>query len=176
VLAYSNDSHMYLHGPTVPRCFACGSVEVIDYVNPVFRLARSGLDWSTTYDGCLIVSERVKAFFGKHALAGAACLPLPSAPGHYRLSARRVLPFDVGRRGTCFGDYCRRCSRHRLVMGSRPVMLQGVTRPLPAGLYRTDVEFGEGDAKAPCFILAPETYRLAITERWRGAVFQVVRA
>jgi hypothetical protein len=175
VIAHHNDSRMYLGGPSVPRCLACGCVEAVDYVNPAFRLVRPELDWSTTHDGCALVSARVKAFFEERGVPGAAFLPLPSSPRHYRLSSRRVLPVDLGRQRTCFGDYCARCSRHRVVAGSHLVVLMGVTRPLPAGLYRTDVEFGEGDGKAPCFILAPETYRLAAVERWRGAVFQPVR-
>jgi hypothetical protein len=146
VFGEDNDGYMYLDAPEVARCPGCGRVADPEFVNPRFTLGKGcDLDWSTTYDGCRIVSARVRAECLAAAYGGMRFLGLPAAPSFFRLLVDRVVEFDAERRRTRFTDLCDVCGRYRSVTGATPVFLNRAPAPWAPGFYRTDVEFGTGD-------------------------------
>jgi hypothetical protein len=175
VFGEDNDSYMYHDAPGVKRCPGCGYHLDPTFVDPGFRLVRRGFDLSYTYDGCCIASERVKTFCERQGYPGMTFLPLPSTPGFFRLIVDRVVEFDAVRRETRFGSNCPVCGRPESVAGLTPVFLREGT-VLNEGFYRTDLEFGTGDERSPCLLVAPSTFMRVARERWRGAYFKEIRA
>lgn len=159
VVGQDNDSYMYYGDPAAPRCPKCGYVVDREYVNPGFKLNMKRYDLSHTYDGCTIVSASFKEFCEREKYSGVRFLLIGSTPEFYRLRLDNVVDFDAERRGTRFGRRCSQCDKYKSVIGATPCYLKGLARPLADGLYRTDLEFGDGDEKEYCIIVGVETAR-----------------
>ncbi|MGB3410169.1 MAG: hypothetical protein WBA45_03140 [Microthrixaceae bacterium] len=144
-----NDSYMLQGDMPHPACSACGYVTDHEWIDPSFRLRKPALDAGYTYDGYLIVSERLRSVVGDR---GALYDVLPSEPGHFSLRADEEVRFDTVRRRTRFEGLCETCGRYEAVAGATPVFLID-QQPLPDRLVRTDIEFGSGDEKGPLLLL-----------------------
>jgi hypothetical protein len=136
-----------------PRCPKCGVKTDRYWIDPGFVLRKRGFDASYTYDGYLIVTERLRSLLEKGT---ARFLTLPSEPGFHVLVAEEVVPFDSGRRQTRFEQWCDLCERYAVVAGATPAFLD-VSRPLPGWVYRTDIEFGSGNEQHPLTVVGPGT-------------------
>ncbi len=140
------------HGPTSRG--RCQHVIDLGVVNPEMKLPPATPDVSFTYDGYLIVSERVRSILD----CDGELLPLPAAPGFYSVAPTDQVAFDAVRRKTRFEDPCPVCGDFQSVVGATPVYLL-VDAPLGAGLYRTDICFGS-ELRWPLVVVGP---RLAET-------------
>jgi hypothetical protein len=124
-------------------------VESHDWLDPSFVLNRSDLDISITYDGYIIVSGQFRQVAGE---AGVEYRALSAAPGFYDFRVSNAVAFDTARRETKFVDPCPQCKRFRSIVGATPVFLRElVDGSVP--FYRTDLEFGNGDAKHPILLV-----------------------
>lgn len=144
-----NGGYMLSGAGGVPRCGVCGCALTHDWINPSYVLPGTTFDFSATYDGYSIVSERFRGVLGEE---NAVYRELPSQVGFFALYATRVVEFDVKRRQTSFEDFCNGCSRYRHVAGATPVFVVGDI-PLPDVLVRTDVEFGSNDERHPLLLI-----------------------
>jgi len=76
-------------------CPTCGRVLDRDLWERKFRLRKKKLDFSVTYDGYTIVSEKAKTFFEERKVDGLRFVPLPSAKGKYWLDEYGVPQLEV---------------------------------------------------------------------------------
>jgi hypothetical protein len=158
--APDNDSYMLSDEGAYPACPTCGLATDRTWIDPEFRPAVGRFDASYTYDGYLIVSERLRSVAESPQ---ARFISLPSAPGFYSLVIEAVVPFDVERRNTVFEKPCATCGRFYAVAGATPVFLK-LEDPVPDELFRTDVEFGTGNEQCPIPVLGQ-----GLAERLRSA-------
>lgn len=160
------------------RCPRCGFLLDRDELDPEFSLdieegevidygtgeieeavthadAKRVFDFSYTYDLRPIVSARFR-----DAVLGSCSTPvqfadLPREAGFFVLRPIEELEWDVDRAGSRFGERCRRCGQHAYAVGPgssvrHPDRIEG------NGIYRSDVEFGDGDEKHPLVIVGDE--------------------
>jgi hypothetical protein len=147
-----NDSYMIGAGDAFPACAACGRLTDPYWVNPAFRLRRPHLDISYTYDGFMIVSEEFRAL---SAAEGVQFVAVPMTPRHFHLVVEPIVAFDAERRHTRFDDWCEGCNRFNLTIGATPPFIRENQR-LSDRLYRTDLEFGEGNRMHPMILMGPD--------------------
>ena len=143
-----------LHPATCPTC---GRKTDPDYVDPTFKVRKWSFEFSSTYDGYTIVSDRFRKFCRSRRLPGMKFVKLPAAPGFFWLRLSRVLPFDVKRRGTRVSLWCPTCRHFHSVAGATPAFIWGLKKPLKRGFYRTDLEFASGSEQSPLEIVGIET-------------------
>lgn len=170
--ALDNDSYMYRTWKTAVRCPVCGTVLDHTALNPDFKLRRDVYDVSYTQDGACIVSELVKRVLS--AYEGVDLDRLPHDGGFYLLNVARVVRFDSVRRQTRFENFCDGCERFRQVAGATPAFLRGVHKQLPAGIYRTDIEFGSDDERSPLLIVSGDLRDVLNREARKGLFFEEV--
>ncbi len=159
-----NESFMYRGDMNPPACGECGLVTQEAWVDPSFALATRAFDYSYTYDGAAIVSERFKE--AAERFSGSRFESLPSEPGFYVMVVEPTVAFDAERRRTRVEQLCGTCGRYYSVAGAHPVFL--VDRSVPSGFSRTDLEFGTGREQHPVYVADPQTARALEVEGFKG--------
>jgi DNA-directed RNA polymerase subunit RPC12/RpoP len=167
-----NDSYMcascdrvFPDMPGLNVCPKCGYRTDIFYTNPAFKLTRTKFDFSHTYDGACIVSERFKEFCIRHHFESLEFRALPAAKGFYHFIVHRIVPFDTITRKTRFGDLCPTCGFYESVAGATPSFLR-VSAPLADGFWRSDILFGSRNEKHPLIFVGTSTKELMERERF----------
>jgi hypothetical protein len=150
-----NDSFMF-QKHELPRCPACGYKTDFLSHNSNYVLRRKAPDYSTTYDGHYIVSERFRQFCRRQKYTGLEFGQFKNDPNHFDLQVEPVIPFDAKRRETRFIKLCQVCGNYESVVGAYPSYLK-CSDPLPDGFYRSDLLFASGDEKHPVFYVGAET-------------------
>ncbi len=187
IIAYSlnitdNDSYMYGSGsqlfeilPKSHVCPFCSYKKSLDWDNPFFELKKPYFDFSYTYDGICIVSQKVRDFiFRFHYENDIELVKLKKFPDFYTFLPRRSIAFDSVRRKTKFKNLCKVCGFYESVIGATPVFLKDVLIPFEKGFYKTDLQFGSGNEKSPILLVSPQTKEELISEKFIGITFQEV--
>ena len=173
VSAVDGDSYYFENAPASVFCPGCGSCVDDSYVPRSLRVRRPVYDACGTYDGRLIVSQKVKDFHDRHGCGPAEFRLVNRKRRWYMFRPTRVLEYDAERRGTRFMKYCAVCGRHEEVAGATPAFLRNLRGPIGEGFYRTDVEFGSGREKHPLVIMGLATYPLLLKEKLKGLEFEL---
>ena len=175
---HDNKSFFY-EGSAAPACATCSLVTDLEWVNPDFKLVKTNLDFSYTYDDAPVASSRfVKAVA---QCDGATYLPLPSAPGFFLFVVRREAAFDAVARRTKSFDECPTRGRMTQVAGAMPVILKpGAV--LASGFSRTDLVFGSASygwerktCQGPVFLADPDCVDRLTTIKLRGLVLEPIK-
>jgi len=127
------------------------------YITSDFKIKKANFDFSNTYDGATIVSEKFKKFCKENNLKGLEFYPLISNKKLFLFKSSNIVAFDSERRKTKFVDYNKECSEFNEVAGANPVCLIQANE-IRSGIFRTDIEFSGGYAKHPLIIVGTETY------------------
>lgn len=135
---------------------------------------RRRYDVSFTYDNACVVSRAVLDVLADFGLTAADYKALDTE-GYFYLYPGAVLPFDAARRKTRFDKPCAVCGRYESVTGATPVFLLQAPAP-SAHVYRTDVEFGSGNEKAPLIILDNALGLALRAVKPKGAYFEPIPA
>ena len=167
-----NDSYMYRTWKAASRCPVCRTVLDHRALNPDFRLKLDIHDVSYTYDGACVVSE--SAMRALSPFAGVEATRLPFDRDFYLLNVANAVEFDSERRKTRFQDFCDGCNRFRSVAGATPAFLRRTSEPLAEGIYRTDVEFGTDDERAPLLIVSTGLRDVLTRQAPKGLTFRPV--
>ena len=175
-----NDSHMCgsadrLHPEVrgVPICNVCGYKTDPFFVDPEFRLKHSTYDFSYTYDGYAIVSDRFRAVVEDRGLSGADYVTLPRAPGFYVLVPNSMVEFDAARRKTRFESWCPACQHYGSIAGATPAFLKELPQ---SDFSRTDVEFGSGNERHYMVVVSERTKEALEDADISGPEFRAVAA
>ncbi|EKR73283.1 hypothetical protein LEP1GSC041_4411 [Leptospira noguchii str. 2006001870] len=187
IIAYSlnitdNDSYMYGSGSNLFEtltklhiCSSCGYRKSLNWDNPLFELKKSYFDFSYTYDGICIVSQKVRDFiFRFHYENDIELVKLKNFSDFYTFLPRRSVAFDSVRRKTKFKNLCKVCGFYESITGATPVFLKDGFIPLYRGFYKTDLQFGSGNEKSPILLVSPQTKKELISEKFTGITFQEV--
>jgi len=137
-------------------CGSCGYLIDRSAVDPQLRIRRRSFDLSSTYDGVNIASLRFKEHVQRVRYAGVDFLPLPADPDFFVIRPQTTVPFDSARRRTRFEKPCPACGQYESVVGVTPPFLRQ-SNPLSDGFFRTDLEFGSGDAKSALLLVGAAT-------------------
>ena len=170
-----NGSHMYEDASGLRVCGKCGYKTDYDYVNPDLKISRRAYDFSSTYDGCDIVSLKFKEFCMREKYTGVEFMELPSDPVFFFLIVRNMLIFDLEKRNSLhennpvfFDKQCNMCGNYKTIVRPMPAYFKDVSSPLADGLYRSDLTFASGHAKSPLIIAGVDTYKKMKREKFRG--------
>ncbi len=189
IIAYSlnitdHDSYMYGSGSRLFEillklhvCLSCGYRKSLNWDNPFFELKKPFFDFSYTYDGICIVSQRVIDFMFRFQYENdVEWVRLKNFPNFYTFLSHRSVAFDSDRRQTRFEKQCKICGFYESVTGATPVFLKGISSRLDRGFYRTDLQFGSGNEKSPILIVGPQTKEELISKKFTGITFQEVNS
>jgi hypothetical protein len=178
ICGYDNDSYMLRDKEnnfltTLKRCSICGELlKKKDIPTDKFNLKKQ-LDFSATYDGFTICSQRFVDFYDFRNYSGLDFDPIKSISGYYIISVgnSNILEFDAIKRKTRFMDKKECCKRYESIIGATPVYLKSPDRLKDGVFYRTDLEFGSGDEKSPLLLVALKTGKEIKQENFRGIDF-----
>jgi hypothetical protein len=94
------------------------------YINQDFIVKRTKYEFSYTYDGALIVSQRFKDFCEKNKLKEIEFYQLKYQQEYYLFKVKKTIDFDVERRNTRFLEFNESCNEYNEVVGATPVCLK----------------------------------------------------
>lgn len=162
ISGYDNDSYMTgccdrlfpeAEVGSVPRCGKCGYRTDYRYTNPNYHMRRRTMDFSSTYDGITIVSQRFKEFCMHHSYDNLAFVELPEMPGFFQFYVvGSIIEYEAGTKV----NYCDACGQYESVV--QPIIKSDkITEPLPDGFYQSDLWLGSGNEKSPLIIISPAT-------------------
>jgi hypothetical protein len=127
-----------------------------------------------THDGHILVNDRFKRFCEDRRYRDIDFVPVVANRTAYDLRPRRILALDW-KRSKPLGSRarCRRCRQPRevLINSQAGVHFRNAARPLPDGIWRSDVLFGGGSEKAPLFVVGVETARAMAKAGFRAPTF-----
>jgi len=168
ITGQDNDSYLKedLYGKNISEC-----IDYIanreKYITEDFRISKTKYDYSYTYDGALIISQRFKDFCEKLEFTDIEFHKLQAQPNFYLFKVNSVIEFDSERRKTRFLEYNEKCGEYNEVVGAVPVCLKD-NQKIKKGFYRTDIEFGRGYAKSPLIIVDKDIYKKIQKEKFKG--------
>lgn len=153
-----NDSYLNPDGRGKSIC------EVIDFVKnrekfitQKFKVKRSNLNLSYTYDGGTIVSQKFRDFCLRNKYSNVDFFQLKTQKELYLFKCTQTVEFNTIRRQTTFEEFKKECQLYNSIAGAHPICLKS-NLVLKDGLYRTDIIFGGGYEQHPLLIIGIETY------------------
>ena len=117
-------------------------------------------------DGHLIVTERFRDFCLRNGYDDVEFPCVDRKRPLFELRPTRILDVDVERSKPIFCEFCMRCGNFECYLYGQGLYLQDVNEPLPDGFYRTDLIVGCRSGKHPIIIVAPETRKKIIAEKF----------
>ncbi len=141
--------------PHPATCPACGAKADKAYVDPLFRVKKRRRDLTVTYDGGVLVSQRMRSLLLTCGATEDDFRVLPADLDFFWLYPRQVLDYEAGRRN----DPCAICGEYFDEVGPIPSFLNTLTAPLTAGVYRSSLEFGSVPLKSWALVVGVETAR-----------------
>jgi len=167
--ATDNGGYFFADAPSDVFCPECRSVLDRSY-HPKKLTVKKHLDIGVTYDNRKICTPRFKSWLEETFPRQLAFWIVNDDPLMYFFEPLPQLRFDTERRKTEFLSRCHKCSQFREVIGATPAFLKDKGADLSEGIFRTDIEFGSREGKAPLY-LVPLTFKEHVQrERFSGLV------
>ena len=160
ITPWSNDSWMtgscdklFPELEDIPKCLVCGYRTDFRYTNPHFKLRKKSLDYSGTYDGVTIVSNKFKVCCENLWYSNLVFVPLQKAPGFFQFYITdSFITYSAHRKE----KLCHNCGQYESIIGPT-IDLHHISEPLEDGFYQSDLWFASGNEKHPIYLVAPET-------------------
>lgn len=175
---FGNDNNSYMTGSCeklmpelkfLPKCKKCGYRTDYRYTDKDFIQKRKSLDFSSTYDGIIIVSLKFKEFCIRNRYDNIEFIDLPKAPTFYQFYINgNVLNYEARIKE----KFCEACKQFESVVG--PTFKSLEMQLLENGFYQSDLWFGSGNEKSPIIIIAPEVKYKIERERFRNIFFDKI--
>lgn len=162
--APDSDSYFFQGAPASLFCSECGSYLDEPYLPKDLSVRPGFRDFGFTYDGRLLVSDRARSWFLRHASTELSFSEVNQSNKLFVLNAIAKTKFDSDARMTRFVNKCSLCGQYESIVGATPAFLALPDSIEDFGLYRTDIEFGSGKEKSPLFVVGPELRRLLESE------------
>lgn len=168
---WDNNSHMtgtwaklFPELADIPKCEVCGYRTDYRYNNPLFKLKRTGFDFSSTYDGINIVSLRFKQFCEQNCYQNLVFTPLRKSPNYFQFYIQdNIIEFIAHQKE----NFCSGCGQYESVIGPQ-INLDKINAPLKDGFYQSDLWFAGGNEKSPVTIIAADTFKKMKAEKFKG--------
>lgn len=155
ISAIDNKYSMY-KGLQLNKCSRFMDIYSLNIINPSIQFNNIKPNFSYTYDGFAIVSEKFKIFCEKAGYSGIEFVELRGTQKYYWFKINNVLEFDPIERGTSFLDFNEECNGYEEIIGATPACLKNKNM-LPDGFFRTDICFGSYAGKSPLYIIGEVT-------------------
>ncbi len=152
-------------------CPGCGFRTDFEYTNSNFRLRTRKYDFSETYEGCWIVSERFKAYCELSGYPGLRFVSLPKSRGFYHFLVDRTLPLDAERIGIKTQRHCAACGNHGEIFGLFTHYIRDLKCPLEDGILGSDMLVGSGNWKHRILYVGPMTRQRMKAAKLKGLHF-----
>ena len=163
-------SKLFAELKDIPKCEACGYRTDYRYTNKDFKFRRKKLDFSSTYDGVTIVSQRFKEFCIHHGYSNLVFAELPKAVGFFQFYIKgNVLLFSAGLKE----KLCKKCGQYESVVGPA-IIAHNITEPLSDGFYQSDLWFASGNEKSPIWLISPTTREKLNKEGFNNICFNKI--
>jgi len=127
-------------------------------------------------DGHLIVSERLRDWCLASGYNDVRFPCVNERRRLYELRPTRVLQVDIERSEPLLSDFCIKCGNFDSYLLGRGTFLYDISKPLPDGIYRTDLVFGCRLGKHYLVIVGPVTREKMLAEKLRGLQFRALPA
>jgi hypothetical protein len=138
--------------PHPATCGTCGRKTSGDFIDPSLRVRKRRRDATATYDGYLLVSQRLVDIGLTNGLNVDDVVALPGDRSFYWLRPKRILGF-----GATTSKPCSACRGFYSVIRPEPLYCKDLREPLAPGFYRSDLEFGSGPEQGPVIVLGAHT-------------------
>ncbi|MFZ1288487.1 MAG: hypothetical protein WAR79_00230 [Melioribacteraceae bacterium] len=166
-----NDSVMF-ENKDYNQCPKCG-LKIGSDINLELILGINKYDFSTTYDGYIIVSNNFKEFCEIEKLLNLAFTPLVLYKDFWLFDTKNILEFDTMKRKTQLINLCTECYQYREVIGANPVTLKQ-SYEIKEGIHKTDIIFGSNNSKSPLLIAGIETTKKMKEMKFSGIFYKEV--
>lgn len=147
------DWRLGLDGKIHPElCIECGRKKRSGYVNDKFIL-RKKMDYSETYDGFIIVSNKFREFCFSNELTGLHFYELKKYENYFLFDTEKVVNVKLDKEFIKRTKLCSTCNQYSsvAVVG---LSLADITEPLTKGIYKTDIEFASSQEMSPAFLIS----------------------
>jgi hypothetical protein len=149
-------------GTVCPRCGSCLDRSYYPAILDVREARRCAfgntLDLQPLFSKYLV--DIINDLSGQHLAAN----EIPGSRGYFHLAVTETIEFDAQRRKTKFGPLCDACGRVGWIAGATPAFLT-CNQVLPNGIFKTDLEFGGQNGRAPLLIVGKELKKQIETHR-----------
>lgn len=130
--------------PHPATCPACGVKVDALYIGPEYRVKKRRRDITATYDGYILVSERLRRVLQEGGATKEDFIALPADPDFYWLRPQKALEYSAAERA----KRCPACGQFFDEVVPIPLFLGKLVEPIAAGVYRSSLEFGSVPLKA----------------------------
>ncbi|WP_139140378.1 hypothetical protein [Variovorax boronicumulans] len=130
--------------PHPATCPVCGVKVDAHYIGPRYRVKKRRRDITATYDGYILVSERLRSVLQEGGAAKEDFIALPADPNFYWLRPQKTLEYLAAERA----KRCPACGQFVDEVAPIPLFLGKLVEPIAAGVYRSSLEFGSAPLKA----------------------------
>ncbi len=171
ISGHDNDSHL-LDENHVQRCPICKQIQnkheagIKSAIS--FKIKKKKYDFSTTYDGFLIGSEKIRNLYISNNWRGIDFHGLPKSNGFFLLIPQPnfVIKFADDIRPVNFIETCNTCGLAKEVIGLFPIYIkESITNMNESIFYHTDLAFGAYDEKSHFFIISDTICNLLETNK-----------
>lgn len=156
----------------INECDKYSNIYDINRVDPLLKFKKKK-DYSATYDGFTIVSERFKQFCINEKYNSLEFIPLLSSPNFYWFKIHNVIEFDIEARKTRFIGYNKVCNGYKEVIGANPACLKNNVI-LGDGFFRSDIFFASDASKHPLEMVGSFTKEKIKVAGFKGIYFQKI--
>jgi len=154
------------------KCDKCQSLNSPFYFDSHLNLKKKNLDFSSTYEGANIVSEKFKRFCIGNNLENLLFTPLESADGFYHFQVLgKTAEVDIEKSKFTVGALCSICGFNTEIFGGVELFIRNKKL---SGFYTTDIIWRTHFVFRPRFIVDLETTKLLKDEKFKGLYFENV--
>lgn len=156
-------------------CPLCRYLRDFDTPNPNYKIDRKSLSYGSkraltyTYDGRPIVTNAFREFCERERYEGIKFNSFDHDQEHFYPVFSRIIQMDPIHGNTKFGIQCSFCNNYQYVTGGFEYVMQ--SSPIPDGLFRSDLIYGQGNNKNPRIIVGLETREKMLTAGLKGISF-----
>ena len=154
-LCGSNNGYNMFKNITLDECSKYSNIYAINRIDPAFKFKKRK-NYSTTYDGFTIVSERFKQFCIDEKYTGLEFIKLPSSLGFYWFKIENVIEYDSEARKTRFIGYNKSCDGYEEIIGANPACLKN-NIILNDSFFRSNIFFSSDANKRPLEMVGEST-------------------
>jgi hypothetical protein len=172
ILGPDNGYNMY-RNLQLDKCSKYMNVYSIDKIDKDMRIRKLKNDFTYTYDGFAIVSDRFKQFCERESYHGIEFIDVSGCQKYFWFKIQNVIEFDAEARRTQFISFNAECNGYEEIIGATPACLKQTT-PLPDGFFRTDIFFGSYAGKSPLELIGAATKEKMEAEDFSGIYFKEI--
>jgi hypothetical protein len=157
-------------------CPACGTHTNFQEHNPAYRQTRRRRsEVLTTYDGQKIVTKAFKSFCEAQHYPGVEMLGFINDPEHFHLVVHQDVEMDEVASQIEKVLPCRVCGHARsLSRAKKALPYLACHKPLPDGIWRSNLAYGDGDYKFYLIFVGRETRKKMKAAGLKGLLFEEV--